>query len=147
MWSLKTFFSSSKIEFGSGWPPPQVWQITRLFRFFFVKPSLILRILFFSWEVIFLVIGDFRCDFLWFFFGWDWGTPAILRQNRNKITVFYGFCFCFKKLGLGQTPLSPRAEGDHLFWANHWNFVIFLLPCWLLTMLMSTKQTLRLCRL
>ena len=36
------------------------------------------------------------------FFGWDWGTPAILRQNPNKITVL---CGCgFKKLGLGQTP-------------------------------------------
>ena len=38
MWSLKNLFS--KIEFGSG-GPPQVWQFTRLFRIFFVKPSLI----------------------------------------------------------------------------------------------------------
>ena len=31
-------------------------------------------------------------------------TPAILRQNPNKITVLYGCGFGFKKLGLGQTP-------------------------------------------
>ena len=34
----------------------------------------------------------------------NWGPPAILQQNPNKITVFYGCGFGFKKLGLGQTP-------------------------------------------
>ena len=44
--------------------------------------------------IFYVVFGDF--------FGWDWGTPAILRQNPNKITVLYG---CgFKNLGVGQTP-------------------------------------------
>ena len=49
---------------------------------------------------------DFWCHF-WRFFGWDWGTPAILRQNPNKITVLYGYIFGFKRLGLGQTPPPP----------------------------------------
>ena len=37
------------------------------------------------------------------FFRWDWGTPAILRQNPNKITVLYGFGF--KKLGEAKTQI------------------------------------------
>ena len=44
------------------------------------------------------MIGDFDVIFS-DFFGWDWGTPAILRQNPNKITVLYGCGFGFKKLG------------------------------------------------
>ena len=56
----------------------------------------------------FLEIGDFWCHFLWYF-GWDWGVPAILRQNPNKITILCGCGFGFKKFGLGQTtPHPPR---------------------------------------
>ena len=51
----------------------------------------------------FFVIGDFYVIF-GDFFGWDWGTTSILRQNPNKITALYGCGFGFKKLGLGQTP-------------------------------------------
>ena len=32
------------------------------------------------------------------FLGWDWGTPAILQENPNKVTVLYGCGFGFKKL-------------------------------------------------
>ena len=45
----------------------------------------------------YVIFGDF--------FGWDWGTPTILRPNPNKITVLNGCGFGFKKLGLGQPPL------------------------------------------
>ena len=46
-------------------------------------------------------LGDwwFLCDLLchfWGIFGWDWGTPAILRQNPNIYGQFQG------KLGFGQ---------------------------------------------
>ena len=47
------------------------------------------------------MIGDFDVIFS-DFFGWDWGTHAILRQNLNKITVLYGCGFGVKKIGLGQ---------------------------------------------
>ena len=47
-------------------------------------------------------VGDFDAIF-GDFFGWDWGTPAILRQNPKKITVFYG-CGC----GIGSDPRPPR---------------------------------------
>ena len=44
----------------------------------------------FSWQsTIFLGNCWFLIDF-WWFFGWDWRTPVILRQNPNKITVLYG---------------------------------------------------------
>ena len=43
-----------------------------------------------------MIFGDF--------FGWEWGTPAILRQNHNITTVLYGCGVGFKKLGLGQNP-------------------------------------------
>ena len=58
-------------------------------------------------------LGDwwFLCDLLchfWWIFGWDWGTPAILRQNPNIYGQFEGKLgfgqFWKKKLGLGQTP-------------------------------------------
>ena len=45
------------------------------------------------------MIGDFYVIFYVIFgefFGWDWGTPAILRQNPNKITVLCGCGFGFK---------------------------------------------------
>ena len=48
------------------------------------------------------------------FFGWDWGTPAILRQNPNKITVWNGCGFCFKKLGLGETSPPPWDKNPHI---------------------------------
>ena len=66
-------------------------------------------------------VGDFDAIFS-DFFSWDWGTPAILRQNPNKITVLYGCGFGFKKLGLGQTlpPLPPWDKiptmTENLFW-------------------------------
>ena len=34
------------------------------------------------------------------------GTPAILRQNPNKITILYGCGFGVKKIGLGQKKNS-----------------------------------------
>ena len=52
---------------------------------------------------------------LMWFFGWDWGTPTILQQNSNKITVLYGCDFGFKKLGLGQTPATPSLGQNHNF--------------------------------
>ena len=47
--------------------------------------------------------GDwwFLCDILchfWWIFGWDWGTPAILRQHPNIYGHFQG------KLCFGQNP-------------------------------------------
>ena len=36
----------------------------------------------------YVIFGDF--------FGWDWGTSTILRQNPNKITVLYGCGFGIK---------------------------------------------------
>ena len=52
------------------------------------------------------------------FFGWEWRTLAILRQNPNEIAVLYGCGFGLKNLGLGQTPqLLPkiRFEGSPQF--------------------------------
>ena len=51
----------------------------------------------------------------WWFFGWDWGTPAILRQNSNKITVLYGCGFGFKTLGLGQTPAPSLGQNPNFY--------------------------------
>ena len=42
------------------------------------------------------------------FFGWEWRTLAILRQNPNEIAVLYGCGFGLKNLGLGQTPPHPN---------------------------------------
>ena len=46
------------------------------------------------------MIGDYLCDF----FGWDWGTPAILQQNPNKITLLHGCGFGFIKVGIWSDP-------------------------------------------
>ena len=43
-------------------------------------------------------------------FGWDWGTPAILQQYPNKITLLYGCGFGLKKLGLSQTQCHFAAR-------------------------------------
>ena len=39
--------------------------------------------------------------------GWDWGTPAILQQNPNKITLVYGCGFGLKSWDW-QTPPTPQ---------------------------------------
>ena len=57
-------------------------------------------------------LGDwwFLCDLLchfWWIFGWDWGTPAILRQNPNIYGQFQGklgFGQFWKKVGIGSDP-------------------------------------------
>ena len=52
---------------------------------------------------------DLSCHF-WWIFGWDWGTPAILRQYPNIYGHLQGKLgfgqFWKKKLGLGQIPPS-----------------------------------------
>ena len=58
--------------------------------------------------------GDwwFLCDFLchfWWFFGWDLGTPAILRQNPNIYEQFqgklsFGQFWKKKNVGIGSDP-------------------------------------------
>ena len=65
--------------------------------------------------------GDwwFLCDLLchfWWIFGWDWGTPAILRQNPNIYGQFQGklgFGQFWKKVGIGSDPpplLGPKSQ-------------------------------------
>ena len=50
------------------------------------------------------MIGDFWWHFLWFF-GWDWGTPGILRQNPNQLS----FGEFWKKVGIGSnSQLLPK---------------------------------------
>ena len=62
-------------------------------------------------------LGDwwFLCDLLchfWWIFGWDWGTPAILRQNLNIYGQFQGklgFGQFWKKVGIGSnSQLLPK---------------------------------------
>ena len=60
-------------------------------------------------------LGDwwFLCDLLchfWWIFGWDWGTPAILRQYPNIYGHFQGklgFGQFWKKVGIGSDPPPP----------------------------------------
>ena len=63
---------------------------------------------FFWWLVIFM--WSFMS--FWWIFGWDWGTPTILRQNPNIYGQFQGKLsfgqFWKKKLGLGQIPIFYR---------------------------------------
>ena len=62
--------------------------------------------------------GDwwFSCDLLchfWWIFGWDWGTPAILRQNPNIYGQFQGklsFGQFWKKVGIGSDPPSSLGQ-------------------------------------
>ena len=66
-------------------------------------------------------LGDwwFLCDLLchfWWIFGWDWGTPAILRQYPNIYGHFQGklgFGQFWKKVGIGSDPpplLGPKSQ-------------------------------------
>ena len=66
-------------------------------------------------------LGDwwFLCDLLchfWWFFGWDWGTPTILRQYPNIYGHFQGklgFGQFWKKVGIGSDPpplLGPKSQ-------------------------------------
>ena len=104
----------------------------------------------FSWKSpIFLVIGDFYVIFgnfwwhFWWFFCWDLGTPAILRQNPNKLS----FGQFWKKVGIGSDPRPPPwakfpTFTENLFWElplyawedrseNQWeNFPKIVLPQW-----------------
>ena len=61
---------------------------------------------FFMEKSHFFMIGDFDVIFS-DFFGWDWGTPAILRQNPNKITVLCGCGFGFKSWDWVRPPPPP----------------------------------------
>ena len=56
--------------------------------------------------IFYVIFGDFV--------GWDWGTPAILQQNPNKITLLDGCDFGLKKLGFGQTPPPPFLPWDKI---------------------------------
>ena len=50
----------------------------------------------------YVIFGNFWWHF-WWFFGWDLGTPAILRQNPNKLS----FGQFWKKVGIGSDPRPP----------------------------------------
>ena len=49
------------------------------------------------------------------FFGWEWRTLAILRQNPNEIAVLYGCGFGLKKLGLADPPPPQLGQNPKNF--------------------------------
>ena len=46
------------------------------------------------------------------FFGWDWGPPAILRQDPNKITILYGCGFHLKSWDWFRPPPLVRRKSQ-----------------------------------
>ena len=69
------------------------------------------------------MIGYFYVIF-YVIFGWDWGTPAILRQNPKIYGQFQGklsFGQFWKKVGIGSDPRPPP-------WAKFPTFTENLFP-------------------
>ena len=68
-------------------------------------------------------LGDwwFLCDLLchfWWIFGWDWGTPAILRQYPNIYGHFQGklgFGQFWKKVGIGSDPPPSLGQNPNFY--------------------------------
>ena len=72
-----------------------------------VTATCVTHALFFHENVpFFLVIGDFLCD-CWWFFGWDWGTPAILQHQNHP---FIWLWFWFEKVGIWSDTHPPHWE-------------------------------------
>ena len=53
----------------------------------------------------------------WRFFGWDWGTHAILQQNHPFVWLW----FWIEKVGIGSDPRPPPWDKIPTFTENFWN--------------------------
>ena len=109
MWSLKNlFFFSSKIEFGSGWPPlPPVWWITRLFTRFVLWNLPLLKLRFRSCQIQsrfgFAVVRS------WFIWALTSPVRTLFRCHTNLLTT------------CSQRQCSQRRPFYLLCTRFHWN--------------------------